>query len=68
MTIWWCERCHASGFVDLTGMDVYSGVYQLEAVHDAHTLALLLDCRFSTANVRVEEFQAQMTARAIEED
>jgi hypothetical protein len=54
-TIWWCERCHASGLEDFTGLSVYDALYRLEAAHNVHVLAIAQACAYSSAKVRVHE-------------
>lgn len=54
-TIWWCERCHASGVENLGSLPVWDAIAQLTLVHDGHALAKMRACEFSTATVRVEE-------------
>ncbi len=56
-TIWWCEHCHASGELDLHGVDVYSAVYKLREAHEQHALTKLTFCEFGIGNVRVQEVE-----------
>lgn len=53
-TVWWCERCHASGLESLDGLGVYDAVLRLEDSHNRHALAQRIGCVFSTSTVRVQ--------------
>jgi len=53
LTVWWCERCHASGEFK-AHESVYDAIETLRAMHDAHALAWRGHCTFDTAFVRVQ--------------
>lgn len=58
-TIWWCERCHASGVLDaMSQASVYEAFERLTAAHNEHELARLHGCPFQTASVRVKPVDA----------
>jgi len=67
LTIWWCERCHASGADDIDGLGVYDAVYQLESAHDGHRLASLQGCTFAVGQVRVKFTDALAETRQAKE-
>lgn len=55
-TLWWCERCHASGVIDyLKNESVYTVLELLASDHDEHRVAAISDCTFATGVVRVSQ-------------
>lgn len=64
MTIWWCERCHASGLEGVDAVPVWDAVTQLETVHDRHALATAQRCTFNIATVRVQKLKGEDEAEA----
>jgi hypothetical protein len=63
-TMWWCERCHASGLSDLEGVSVYDALDMLAKSHDQHVLAQWMRCTFNTSTVRVAESVPQKDSDA----
>jgi hypothetical protein len=56
VTVWWCERCHASGLERLLGrLSVYDAVFAIEHAHNSHALARMQACRFDVGTVRVQD-------------
>lgn len=62
MTIWWCERCHASGCEDFAGVDVHTAVHRLDEAHQGHALAKIQHCDASVRLLRVQE-QESLTSQ-----
>jgi hypothetical protein len=59
-TLWWCDRCHASGLADIDQHgSVYDAIAYIQSAHEAHEVADVKDCKFDVSKIRVERLDRQ---------